>query len=97
MVNPRWPLRQLRRIKEGRSGLGTVSRCGKQVPTKRSPVCGAFLMGGTGLEPVTPSLSSLTWGWTGIASSGEGTVFGGWDFAQGTCLDSFGPVLLTPC
>jgi hypothetical protein len=26
---------------------------------------------------LTPNLSSLTWGWTGIASSGEGRVFGG--------------------
>jgi hypothetical protein len=34
---------------------GTTSRC---LPEQQRPSCRAFLMGGTGLEPVTPSLSN---------------------------------------
>jgi hypothetical protein len=43
------------------SGAHTTSNtCGKQSGKEKAPMCGAFVVGGTGLEPVTPSLSSLS-------------------------------------
>jgi hypothetical protein len=41
-----------------RGGHTTLTTCWTQAPKEKAPIRGAFLMGGTGLEPVTPSLSS---------------------------------------